>query len=142
MAVSVSPGMVQFFRGKTFAVVGASADRSKYGNKILRWYIAHDKAVVPVNPKTGVIEAMPAIKSLSELSSPNTTSVSVITPPAVTQQVLQEAVAVGIKNIWLQPGSECTEAIEYGVKNGVNVVFGNGACVMVHGEEAARRARL
>ncbi|TPX34899.1 hypothetical protein SmJEL517_g02561 [Synchytrium microbalum] len=142
MPVQVTPGMVQFFKNKTFAVVGASTDRSKFGNRILRWYIDHDESVIPINPKTSVIEDVPALKSLSELSDPTTVSVSVITPPPVTKQVLQEAISLGIKNVWLQPGSESEEAVEYGVSHGLNVVVGNHACVLVHGEEAARRARL
>ncbi|KAJ3399703.1 hypothetical protein HDV05_001571, partial [Chytridiales sp. JEL 0842] len=80
-----------FSKATSYAVVGASADPSKFGNKVLKWYIQHNLPVVPVNPKSPEIESIPCITSLSALPSPSTTSVSVITPPAVTLSVLKEA---------------------------------------------------
>lgn len=93
--------------------VGASTDRSKYGNKVLRWYLDRSMNVTPVNPKAPEVEGLETIKNLHELSKPTETAVSVITPPAVTLAVLKDAEACRIPFIWLQPGklarSHCSQ---------------------------------
>eukprot|EP00842_Homolaphlyctis_polyrhiza_P006269 jgi/Hompol1/6643/HPOL_000758-RA len=122
--------------------VGASADRSKFGNRVLLWYTANvlpRKQVIPVNPKAVEIENLPCVASLSALADPENTSVSVITPPAVTDAILREAARLKIKNVWLQPGSESPEAIEFAIKSGVNVIHG-GECILVSGAAAQRGA--
>ncbi|KAL0038280.1 hypothetical protein WJX77_000171 [Trebouxia sp. C0004] len=58
----------QFFSGATrFAVVGASADRKKYGNKVMRWYQDRKMTVTPINPKGGSIEGVDAATRLSDM---------------------------------------------------------------------------
>ena len=57
----------QFLSQKRFAVVGASADRTKYGNKVLRCYLQHGRDSVPVNPKDAEVEGRAAYKSLTEI---------------------------------------------------------------------------
>ena len=53
-----------FLEGSAFAVVGASANRSKYGNKILRCYLQHGRQAVPVNPVHAEIEGEPCFEML------------------------------------------------------------------------------
>ncbi len=118
-----------FLAGSVFAVVGASADRAKYGNKVLRVYMQNGRAVYPVNPRGGEIEglqAFPDLASLPELPH----GVSIITPPSVTEAVVREAVALGIQHLWMQPGAESDAAIAYARENGVNIVA-KGACALV-----------
>lgn len=64
--------------------------------------------MTPVNPKGGSIEGLQAVKDLSDLKDPTNTSVSVITPPKVTLQILQTAKEIGIPTLWLQPGPSLT----------------------------------
>ena len=100
-----------FLAGSAFAVVGASADRAKYGNKVLRVYLQNGRTVYPVNPRGGEIEglqAFPDLASLPELPH----GVSIITPPSVTEAVVREAVELGIKHLWMQPGAESDAALE------------------------------
>ncbi|KAI8843603.1 CoA-binding protein [Chytridium lagenaria] len=133
-----------FFAQKQFAVVGASADPSKFGNKVLRWYIDQRLEVVPVNPKSPEIESLKTITSLSGLANPTQTSVSVITPPGVTLNVLKEALSLGVPAVWLQPGCESAEVrelVEKEIGNKMVVLLG-GPCILVLGEEALRTARL
>ncbi|KAI9502410.1 hypothetical protein GGI25_004696 [Coemansia spiralis] len=122
--------MDTFFVAKRFAVVGASLDRTKYGNKVLRWYLDHNLPVTPVNPKAEMIEGQQCVRSLAELNDPGV-SVSVITPPQVSEQILKEAVRLGIKHIWFQPGSEPRGFKEVAAKH--SGVIGNGPCVLVDG---------
>ena len=99
------PQIAAFLGGDHFAVVGASTDRSKYGNKVLRTYQQQKRDVTPVNPKAEVVEGIPAAASLSDIKRP-IHGISVITPPAVTESVVQEAIRLGIQHIWMQPGAE------------------------------------
>lgn len=118
-----------FLSGETFAVVGASTNREKYGNKVLRVYQQNNKTVYPINPRAEEIEGLRAYPDLRSLPAvPH--GISIITPPAITEQIVQQAVALGIKHIWMQPGAESASAVSYGRKNGVNMV-GYGPCVLV-----------
>ena len=119
----------KFLAGKRFAVVGASQDRSKYGNKVLRAYMQNDLDVVPVNPKADEVEGLAAASDLTQV--PGTVDgVSIVTPPNVTEQVVTQALALGIKNIWMQPGAESPAAIELAEQAGANVIAG-GPCILV-----------
>lgn len=118
-----------FLDGETFAVVGASADRQKYGNKVLRCYQQASRQVYPVNPRGGEIEGLEAYTKLSELPV-RVHGISVITPPAVTEQVVSEAAALGIGHIWMQPGAESAQAVSAAESAGISVIGGE-ACVLV-----------
>ncbi|KAI8357074.1 CoA-binding protein, partial [Mortierella sp. GBAus27b] len=117
-----------------FAVVGASTNRAKFGNKVLRWYVENGYSnVVPVNPKEQSIESLACAPNLSSLpDSPAEYHVSIITPPSVTKSVLEEAHKNGIKKVWLQPDVESPEALDYANQVGLQVIAG-GPCVLVDG---------
>ena len=119
----------QFLAGKRFAVVGASTDRAKYGNKVLRVYLQNNLDAVPVNPNAEEVEGLPAYRDLGFVPD-EIDGVSIITPPAVTEKVVEQAVARGIKNVWMQPGAESPAAIETAQRAGVNVIAG-GPCILV-----------
>lgn len=104
--------MHQFFRARQYAVVGASADRNKFGNKVLRWYIDRHLNVTPVHPSQSSIEGHMATKTLGDVmdQAPNPyealTGVSIITPPSVSLKLLQDAISdKRISGFWLQPGA-------------------------------------
>ena len=118
-----------FLAGKRFVVVGASANREKYGNKVLRVYQQNKLDVVPVNPGGGEIEGLAAYTDLPSVPGA-IDGVSIITPPAVTEKVVAQAVSLGIKHIWMQPGAENRQAIELAEQAGANVIAG-GPCVLV-----------
>lgn len=119
----------QFFKSPAFAVIGASSNRDKYGNKVLRCYIQHDNKVYPVNPTEHIIEDLHVIHSVSELPD-NVKSISIITPPAITEKIVMEAIKKGIKNIWIQPGAESELAIQSCITNKINLIAG-GPCILV-----------
>ena len=118
-----------FLAAPSFAVVGASTDRSKYGNKVLRCYQQHGLKVHPVNPKAPEVEGLRAYPSLSALPEP-VSAISVITPPVATEQVVREAHAAGVKHVWMQPGAESEVAIRTAEDLGMNVIAG-GPCLLV-----------
>jgi uncharacterized protein len=119
----------QFLAGKRFAVVGASTDREKYGNKVLRVYQQNKLEVVPINPKADEVEGLKAHPDLASVPG-SIDGVSIITPPKVTEYVVAEAVQRGIKNIWMQPGAESVVAVEAAESSGANVIAG-GPCILV-----------
>ncbi|MCE0723793.1 MULTISPECIES: CoA-binding protein [Legionella] len=118
-----------FFQSKAFAVIGASSNREKYGNKVLRCYMANGKKVYPVNPKEDSIEGIKVIHSVSELPN-DIESISIITPPAVTEKIVEEAIKKGVKNIWMQPGAESNSAIQNCKQHKINIIA-EGPCILV-----------
>ncbi|KAJ1304937.1 hypothetical protein OPQ81_006070 [Rhizoctonia solani] len=125
-----------FFKSPQFAVVGASKDQSKYGTRILRWYLERQITATPVHPKESELEGVKTVHKLAELESPTTTSVSIVTPPKVTLAVLKEGKELGVPAFWLQPGAEDDDVRAYVTEAGLTdrVVLG-GPCVLVSGDE-------
>jgi uncharacterized protein len=118
-----------FLDSRRFAVVGASQDRAKYGNKVLRVYLQNKRDVVPINPTASEVEGLAAYRDITSVPG-EIDAVSIITPPAVTERVVQDAIARGVKHIWMQPGAESDAAIEAGEGAGANVIAG-GPCILV-----------
>jgi predicted CoA-binding protein len=119
----------RFLTGRRFAVVGASTDRAKYGNKVLRVYLQNHRDVVPINPNAEEVEGVRAYRDLASVPD-EIDGVSIITPPAVTEKVVEQALQRGIKHIWMQPGAESTAAIAAAETSGANVIAG-GPCILV-----------
>ena len=115
------------------AVVGASNDPSKYGNIIVKNLIAHGYQVLPVNPKELAIAGLPAYHSLAEVPKP-VDIVDVVTPPAVTRLVLEDAAAAGIGLVWLQDGSFDDAVLEAAAAAPFMTV--HHACIMVVARQA------
>ncbi len=119
----------EFLKASAFGVVGASSDRSKYGNRVLRCYQQHGLKAVPVNPKATEIEGAACVASVANLPD-EVTSISVITPPAITEQVVEQAAKKGIRNVWMQPGAESPRAVDFCRARGINVIA-DGSCILV-----------
>ena len=118
-----------FLSGAPHAVVGASVDRAKYGNKVLRCYQQNGRTAIPVNPREAAIEGQRCVASVLELPD-EVRSISLITPPAVTQRVVEETVRRGIRNVWMQPGAESERAVATCAAAGINVIA-DGSCLLV-----------
>src|SRR5688500_6142778 len=99
----------KFLASPSFAVVGASDDPDKYGHKCYVCLLNHGRKAYPVNPKAKQILGNPAYPNLASLPE-KVQAVSVITPPAVTEKVMDDAIAAGVKYIWMQPGAESPSA--------------------------------
>ena len=118
-----------FMAGGPYAVVGASTNRDKYGNKVLRAYQQHGQEVYPINPRADEIEGLKAYPSLASVPV-RLRAVSIITPPKITEQVVKEAAVAGVKSVWMQPGAESPEAIRTAENLGLEVIAG-GPCYLV-----------
>lgn len=127
--MTIAERIEQFLAAGVFAVAGASTNREKYGNKILRCYLQHGKRVVPVNPHADTVEGLSCAASVADLPG-DVQSLSIVTPPAVTDQVVEEAIAKGIRNIWMQPGAQSPAAMARCRENGINLIA-DGSCLLV-----------
>lgn len=97
---------------RTVAVIGASSDRRKFGNKAVRAYAKHGYRVIPVNPHETTIEGLPAYPSV--LAIPEAIDLaSVYVPPAVGARVIEELAQKGVGEVWLNPGAESDELVAH-----------------------------
>jgi uncharacterized protein len=119
----------EFLAGKSYAVAGASARPHKYGYKVFKALLASGRETFPLNPVTEEIEghkAYPKIQLLPKVPE----SLSIITPPEVTRQVVADAIAIGVQHIWMQPGAEDEQASESAREAGISVID-DGSCILV-----------
>ena len=112
----------------TVAILGASADRNKYGNISLRAHLARGFQVFPVNPKGGQIEGLDVYRSIGEVPVERLDRVTVYLPPAAALGVLADVAAKGCDELWLNPGSDSPEVVAEAERLGLNVVV---ACSIV-----------
>lgn len=127
--MNIQEQIQQFLASPAFGVVGASTNRQKYGNKVLRCYLQNGRIAVPVNPNEPEIEGIPCAAMIGDLPA-NVLSISMITPPAVTAKLVPLAIEKGILNIWMQPGAEHPDAVAFCREKGINVIA-DGSCVLV-----------
>lgn len=89
----------------------------------------HYKTVYPVNPRAGFIEGLICKNNINDL--PKTVkSISIVTPPSVTEKIVEQAIKKGIKNIWMQPGADSEAAIKNCIEHHVNIIA-QGPCILV-----------
>jgi uncharacterized protein len=106
---------------KTIAIIGASTDRRKFGNKAVRAFVKQGFTVYPVNPKETQVEGLPAYKTIAEVPvRPNL--ISVYLPPPVLLKVLPEIASKGCDELWLNPGTESDEVLATAERLGLNII--------------------
>ena len=96
---------------------------------MLRCYLQNGRSALPINPRADTIEGVPCVASVADLP-PEVESLSVITPPKITEEVVTAAIAKGIRNIWMRPGAESAAGVENCRRHNVNVIA-DGSCVLV-----------
>jgi len=111
---------------KLIVVVGVSDDASKYGHRIFRDLLNEGYPVKGVNPRGGFVHGNNIYKSLSEIEKKPDLVITVV-PPEATLLLVEECNKLGIKTIWMQPGSESRAALEKAKAYGIKTV---SACFM------------
>lgn len=106
---------------KTAAIIGASSDPAKFGNKAVKAFAGHGYQVWPVNPRETKIEGWPVFKSITEVPQ-RPGLVSVYLPPPVLLKVLPDIAAKGCDELWLNPGTESPEVLALAEKLGLNII--------------------
>jgi len=110
------------------AIVGASADRAKYGNKAVRAFMQGGWTVYPVNPKLEMVEGIKCYKCLSDVPEP-VDRVSLYVPPNVGLSMIDEIAAKSPKELFLNPGSESESLVDAAKERGLNPIQ---ACSIVN----------
>lgn len=114
---------------KTIAVIGASTNRRKYGNIILRDLARKGYEVIPVNPVQKEVEGMPVVHRLSDLPK-NTDLLVFVVPAFVGIDMAREAIALGFTRLWFQPGAESGDIIQL-LESSEDIVGRYHDCVML-----------
>jgi len=117
-----------FIHQKTFAVVGVSRDKRKFGNAIYTELKKRKYKLYPVNSGASEIDGDKCFMNIKELPE-KPDAVILCIKPGKAEPVLKEAVEMGVKNIWMQQGSESDEAINYCKENNVNLI--HNECVLM-----------
>ena len=115
----------------TIAIVGASSDRSKYGNVAVHSYLQAGYEVFPVNPKEERIEGLKAYRSVAEIPVA-LDRVSVYLPPPIGMKVVEEIAKKGTKELFLNPGSESDELVAKAQSLGLNVIVACSITALRH----------
>src|ERR1700739_4892489 len=106
---------------KTVAIIGASNDRHKFGNKAVRAFKQQGYTVYPVNPNESEVEGLPAYKSIRDVPV-RPQMISVYVPPPVLQKLLPDIAAKGCDELWLNPGTESDEVLAEAERLRLNVI--------------------
>lgn len=95
---------------KTIAILGASSDRSKFGNKCVRAYHQAGWKVFPINPNAESVEGVPTRAILGDVEVP-LDRISVYLPPSVTLKLLPEIAGIEAAEVWFNPGAADDEVL-------------------------------
>lgn len=112
---------------KTVAVVGASSNRAKFGNKALRAFQAQGYHVLPINPNEPEVEGIKTYASVLDVAGPIDMA-TVYVQPDVTLRLLDEFARKGISEIWVNPGAEDDEVMAEVRRRKMHVIF---ACSII-----------
>ena len=112
---------------KTVAVIGASPDRSKYGNKAVRAFVRQGYTVVPINPRGVDVEGLKAYASILDVPGP-IDMVTMYLPPAVGELVIEDVARKGVTEVWLNPGADSPALVARARELGLNPIV---ACSIV-----------
>ena len=108
----------------TVVILGASTDRSKFGNKSVRAHLQAGYTVYPVNPKATEVARLAAYASIADLPIETVDRVSIYLPPAVGMTMLDKILSLHPQEVWLNPGSESPELLAHAQALGLPVVQG------------------
>ena len=112
---------------KVVAVVGASSDRGKFGNKALRAFKAEGHTVIPINPNEPEVEGMKTYASVLDVPG-RIDMATVYVQPDVALSLLPDFEQKAIPEIWINPGAESDELLTEARTRGLNVI---AACSIV-----------
>jgi predicted CoA-binding protein len=112
---------------KTVAVVGASSDRRKFGNKALRAFQAQGYSVIPINPNESEVEGLKTFASVLDVPE-SIDMATVYVQPHIAMGLLDEFEKKGIPEVWINPGAETDEMIATARQRKTKVIF---ACSII-----------
>jgi predicted CoA-binding protein len=123
-----------FLAQKSLAIVGVSRDGQGFGNAACAELAGKGYTLHIVHPEVEQIGGRPCAHSLREVAD-RVGGVVLVTPPAQTEKLVQEAAALGIRRVWMQQGAESEAAIRYCEEHGIAAV--HHQCILMFAEPAA-----
>ena len=121
---------------KTVAVIGASSDRRKFGNRALRAYVQQGYSVLAINPNETEVEGIKTFASVLDVPGPIDMATFYV-PPEIGEKVIEEVARKGITEVWLNPGAE-SDALVARAK-ALNIRPIEACSIMAIGEDPYRR---
>ena len=109
---------------KSIAVVGASSNRRKFGNKCVRAYQKLGYHVFPVHPTETMIEGLPAFRSVLDITQDSIDIASIYLPEAAALAVLPELATKQFGQVWFNPGADSPAVLAEAQRLGVPATVG------------------
>jgi predicted CoA-binding protein len=103
-------------------VIGASANRAKFGNKAVRAYLRQGHEVLPVNPHESTIEGLAVFHSIESVPGPIDRATIYVPPQMGAAVVAALAKRRDVGEVWFNPGSESPELVEQATQAGLDVI--------------------
>ncbi len=117
----------EFLNKKSFAVAGSFKNEDKFAFKIFKRLKEKGHEVYPVNPGLDKVEDAQCYKSVKQIPYP-VDVIDLVTPPQATEKIVQECRDKGIYCVWMQPGAESQNAIDFCKAHNIKVV--HSLCVL------------
>jgi len=119
--IAPTDGLIDTEIVKTVAIIGASSNPNKFGNKAVRAFQRHGYTVYPVNPNEPEVEGLATFKSINDVPvRPH--MISVYVPPPVLVKLLPDIAAKGCDELWLNPGTESDAVLGEAERLGLNTI--------------------
>src|ERR1700687_711964 len=106
---------------KTGAVIGASSNRDKFGNKALRAFERQGYIVIPIHPSETEVEGHKAYASVLDVPHPVDIA-TVYVPPRAGVTVMDQLARKGVSEVWLNPGADSAEVVARARELGLNPI--------------------
>ena len=106
---------------KRVAVIGASRDKEKFGNKAVRAFCDRGYVVVPINPDQTSVEGLKCYPSVLAVPDPIDLA-TVYVPAGGGQRVIREIAEKKIEEVWLNPGADDPDLVEFAEALGLRVI--------------------
>lgn len=123
-----------FIRGRRIAAVGASTNPQKFGHRAFVELVGRGYEMIPVHPSAREIAGIPCTENLRMISK-GVDGVLVMVPPKKALDVLRDAAEAGMKNVWLQQGTESAEVLALAGELGLNII--SRKCILMYAPPVA-----
>ncbi len=121
----------RFLGSKKIALAGVSRNKNKFGSSVYRELLEKGMDIVPVNPNMETVEGNPCYRNIETLPD-GVDALLCVVKPGETEKLVEQAHNAGIKNIWMQQGSESEAALAFCRDNGLSVV--SKACILMYSD--------
>lgn len=126
--MATRPAVEQFLAQKSIALAGASRGGKKFGNTIHKELARKGYDVTLVHPAAAEIGGQKCYAAVTDVPH-NIGGLVLVVPPDQSEGLVKQAAAAGIRNVWMQQGSESPPAVHFCRENGINEV--HGECILM-----------